>query len=91
MWFIMKVSNKILSQKQHEKLHLLWQIYGNNGKKHSLTGHKFIQSLVESLNERMRDDSFPIYFEKIKKFYRLKTTDEIFKDVYDVIKSCLFN
>jgi len=85
----MKVANKIFSQEQHEKLHELWRKYGNNGKEHSLKGHKFIQSLIENLDKRMKSDSFNVYFFKLKKFYGLKKTDLLYKEVYAIINNCL--
>ena len=85
----MKNKKTILTDEQKINLHKLWETYGNNGINHSLTGHKFIQSLLENLEFRMRNDSFNKYFFKIKKFYRLRKTDKLYKDVYAIVKNCL--
>ena len=36
-----------LTKKQREKLENLWFVYGNNGRKHTIAGHKFIQGFLE--------------------------------------------
>lgn len=44
----MKTPVKVnLTEAQTQKLKALWFIYGNNGIKHSRTGHRFIQCLLE--------------------------------------------
>lgn len=35
-----------LSEEQRKQLNKLWFIYGNNGKKHSHSNHRFIQNLL---------------------------------------------
>ncbi len=36
-----------LTEEQEEQMINLWYIYGNNGKKHTLANHRFIQMLIE--------------------------------------------
>lgn len=38
--------NIILTEEQRKKLNKLWFIYGNNGKKHSYSNHRFIQNIL---------------------------------------------
>ena len=46
--------NRNLSEEQRHALEDLWFLWGNNGKKHTMANHKFIQRILES-NEDHRD------------------------------------
>lgn len=37
----------IITKDQRVKLEAAWFVYGNNGRKHTLSGHKFIQGILE--------------------------------------------
>lgn len=43
-----------LSEQQQNALGDLWFLWGNNGKKHTMANHKFIQGILER-NEDNRD------------------------------------
>jgi len=36
-----------INKKQRKKLEDLWFVYGNNGEKHTMANHKFIQGFLE--------------------------------------------
>ena len=83
----MKIHNTIFSEADFTELDKLWRIYGNNGVEHSLTGHKFIQMLVENLTDRMKNyKSFEAYFFAIKKHLRVKKTEQLYIDVLKIVK-----
>ena len=42
----------ILTTKQRKKLEDLWFTYGNNGRYHSMSNHKFIQGFLEHGEDR---------------------------------------
>lgn len=46
------MQQRTLTQETRKELERLWFIYGNHGRKHSDAGHKFIQVLLESGQER---------------------------------------
>ena len=79
---------KTLSKKKIEQLKKLWFIYGNNGKRHSLKGHKFLQAFIENLPYRMKQakcDTIEAYFKKMKCFYKASTSNEFYKDALKTI------
>lgn len=75
-----------ISNEDKKELERLWFIYGNNGIKHLDKNHHFIQSFIDNLSGRIKNKSFKTYFEEIKKFYSIRKTDEIYKEVFNVLK-----
>jgi predicted DNA-binding protein len=43
----MKKKDIELTEEQYKKLHNLWFVYGNNGKKHTHHNHRYIQNILE--------------------------------------------
>ena len=79
---------KTLSKKKIEQLKKLWFIYGNNGKKYSLKGHKFIQCFIEDVEDRMKHakcDTVKEYFKKMKYFYNVTMSDEFYEEARKII------
>ncbi len=48
----------VLTEEQRYKLENLWFIYGNNGKRHTLSNHKFIQNILKN-GEDARNFYYP--------------------------------
>lgn len=68
-----------ISEEQRQKLHKLWFVYGNNGKKHSHVNHRYIQNILE-------------HGEDTESFYnaphtKVKISDECLNDVKAILNS----
>jgi len=60
-----------INKKQRKKFEDLWFIYGNNGQKHTMSNHKFIQGFLE-------------HGKDLRKFYKPSIT--LIKKVDKIIK-----
>jgi len=62
-----------LTEEQKNQLKDIWFIYGNNGKKHTLSGHKYIQKLLD------QGEDYRSFYKPSKEL--IKLVDSILKSV----------